>query len=202
MSDRSTINVHNTLPPSPQSNGLGVAGFVISLVGILFCMGLLCPLGLILSAVGLRKEPRGLAIAGLILGLIGSVVPVVLVLVFGITVFGAIATTCMSCLGLGAAVGAAGKIVATQQAMERAQNDIEQYRSDHGGVLPADLDGNAAIFSESDAWSHHLRYSLTSPTRYELRSAGPDGTFDNADDISRFVSTETAATTPSTSTRP
>ncbi len=52
-----------------QSNGLGVAGFVLSLLGLFTC-GLTSLLGVILSAIGMRREPRGLAIAGLVLGLI------------------------------------------------------------------------------------------------------------------------------------
>lgn len=53
------------------SNGLGVAGFVLSLVGFLSC-GLLSPLALLLSFIALFKPPRGLAIAGFVLGLVGS----------------------------------------------------------------------------------------------------------------------------------
>lgn len=65
----------------PPSNGLGVAGFVISLIGFLSC-GVISPLGLILSVAGLSKEPRGLAIAGTILGGLGSIWVVVLVVLF------------------------------------------------------------------------------------------------------------------------
>jgi len=52
-----------------KSNGLGVAGFVLSLLGLFTC-GLTSLLGVILSAIGMRREPKGLAIAGLVLGLI------------------------------------------------------------------------------------------------------------------------------------
>lgn len=65
----------------PQSNGLGVAGFVISLLGFLSC-GVISPLGLILSLAGLSKEPRGLAIAGTIIGGIGSLWLFVVVTLF------------------------------------------------------------------------------------------------------------------------
>lgn len=53
------------------SNGLGTAGFVVSLVGFVTC-GILCPLGLLLSFFGLLKPPRGMAVAGTILGGLGS----------------------------------------------------------------------------------------------------------------------------------
>lgn len=58
------INVVNQNPQSEGSNGLAIAGFVLSLIG--------CgPLGLILSLVALsgkNKANRGLAIAGAIIG--------------------------------------------------------------------------------------------------------------------------------------
>ena len=59
------------LPP-PKENGLGIAGFIVSAIGIITC-GVLSIFGVILSAIGLGKEPKGMAIAGLILGLIGLV---------------------------------------------------------------------------------------------------------------------------------
>lgn len=54
-----------------RSNGLGTAGFVVSLLGFLTC-GLICPLGMLLSFFGVFSRPRGLAIAGFVLGVIGS----------------------------------------------------------------------------------------------------------------------------------
>src|SRR5690348_9132833 len=53
------------------TNGLGLAGFITSLVGIVTC-GVIAPIGLVLSLFGLMKPPRGFAIAGTIIGLIGS----------------------------------------------------------------------------------------------------------------------------------
>ena len=60
-------------PPMPQTNGLGVAGFIVSLVGMVLCFGLICPIGAILSGIALIWKPRGFALAGLILGVLGSV---------------------------------------------------------------------------------------------------------------------------------
>jgi len=59
------------MKPQP-SNSLGLAGFIVSLAGLVVSCGLLCPVGLLLSAVALFKRPRGFALAGFILGLIGS----------------------------------------------------------------------------------------------------------------------------------
>lgn len=71
--------------PAPRSNGLGVAGFVLALIALFLgwvpVLGwILWLLGLILSACGLFKSPRGLAIAGLVISLIGLLL---LLLVFG-----------------------------------------------------------------------------------------------------------------------
>ena len=61
-----------------KSNGIGTAGFVIALVAIFVgwapVLGwILWFLGLVLSFVGIFKEPRGLAIAGLVVSLIGII---------------------------------------------------------------------------------------------------------------------------------
>ncbi|MDR2963315.1 MAG: hypothetical protein LBU90_06770 [Bacteroidales bacterium] len=80
--------------PQNQSNGLGVAGFVLALLatflGWIPVFGwILWILGLILSIAGFRKEPKGLAIAGFIISLIG--------LILLLTVFASLAAL----LGLG-----------------------------------------------------------------------------------------------------
>lgn len=63
----------------PKKNGLGTAGFVLALVGLIFSwvpvLGWLCwLLGLIFSFIGVFKQPRGLAIAGLVISLIALIV--------------------------------------------------------------------------------------------------------------------------------
>ncbi len=59
-------------PRPAASNGLGVAGFVVSLVGLVTCLWIICPIGLILSFIAMFRRPRGMAIAGFIIGLLGS----------------------------------------------------------------------------------------------------------------------------------
>ena len=67
-----------------ESNGIGTAGFVISLICMLFSWvpvlswGLWV-IGLILSFVGIFKKPRGLAIAGLIISCFDLIVILVVV---------------------------------------------------------------------------------------------------------------------------
>ena len=67
-----------------QKNGLGVAGFVIALVGLVFSWipllnvfsYWLCIIGAVLSIVALflKGKKRGLAIAGIICGIAGIVI--------------------------------------------------------------------------------------------------------------------------------
>ena len=75
--------------PARQTNGMGTAGFVLALVAFFLCWvpflnWILWILGLVLSAVGIFKQPKGLAIAGLVISLIG--------LIFIISIIGLIAS--------------------------------------------------------------------------------------------------------------
>ncbi|GAB1405536.1 hypothetical protein MASR1M74_27170 [Lentimicrobium sp.] len=76
-----------------KTNGIGTAGFVLALLAIFLgwvpILGWLIWLtGLILSFVGIFKEPKGLAIAGLVISLIGIIL---LLTVFGALLGGAAA---------------------------------------------------------------------------------------------------------------
>lgn len=67
-----------------QGNGLGTAGFVLALIGLIFCWvpvidWILWLLGLIFSFIGVFKAPRGLAIAGLVISFIGIIILITLI---------------------------------------------------------------------------------------------------------------------------
>lgn len=71
-------------PETRKSNGIGVAGFVLALIGLFLCwipvLGwILWVLGLIFSFIGVFKEPRGLAIAGLSISALGLILLIVVV---------------------------------------------------------------------------------------------------------------------------
>src|SRR5690606_11038769 len=78
-----------------ESNGIGIAGFVLALIALFIgwvpILGwLLWILGLILSFVGMFKNPKGLAIAGLVISLIGLIL---LVFIFaGLAILGSAAS--------------------------------------------------------------------------------------------------------------
>jgi hypothetical protein len=84
-----TININQT---EKKSNGIGTAGFILSLVAIFLgwipILGwIIWLLGLIFSFIGVFKQPKGLSIAGLVISLVGILL---LLVVFGAIVGGAI----------------------------------------------------------------------------------------------------------------
>lgn len=95
--------------PPPPSNGLGTAGFIVSLVG-LFTGGILSPLGLLLSFIALFRRPRGMATAGFIIGMIGSIFLAAWLAFFGFLGF--------TCFNYGSTV------VATMTAPSHATHDF------------------------------------------------------------------------------
>ena len=66
-----------------HSNSMGTAGFIIALLGLVFCWIpvvdlILWFLGLVFSFIGLFKAPRGLAIAGLVLSFVLIIVIIII----------------------------------------------------------------------------------------------------------------------------
>ncbi|EWC60748.1 putative integral membrane protein [Actinokineospora spheciospongiae] len=82
------MGYHQMVPPQ---NGIGTAGFVTGLLGLLFSwlgiVGLiLCIIGVSLSGVGISKANKGqatnkgLAVAGLVCGVIGLAIDVIVII--------------------------------------------------------------------------------------------------------------------------
>lgn len=79
----------------------------------------------------------------------------------------------------------------TRATMATARDTIGIYRAQHHNVWPKDWKDLTEKDKEGhrqlreipmDAWATELRYEREG-TRFFLRSAGPDGEFDNTDDI-------------------
>ncbi|WP_410611640.1 MmpS family transport accessory protein [Amycolatopsis sp. lyj-109] len=97
MTDYTPLQQHAAPQAAPPRNGLGTAGFVLGLLGLVFSpipiVGVvawpLVVLGLILSAVGVARvrsgkaTNKGLAIAGVIVSLLGLVVCILWTVVIG-----------------------------------------------------------------------------------------------------------------------
>ena len=62
-----------------KKNGIGPAGFILALGGLVFCWvpildWILWFLGFLFSFIGVFKKPRGLSIAGLVISCIGIII--------------------------------------------------------------------------------------------------------------------------------
>ncbi|HEY4328640.1 MAG TPA: type II secretion system protein GspG [Phycisphaerae bacterium] len=157
-------------PAPPPSNGLGVAGFIVSLVAIP-TGGILSPIALFLSFIALFRRPRGFAFAGFVLGFLGTVVLAVWLSFFGFLGF--------TCFNIGK------PMVVTSNSIDQAQQLVVQFQVDHNGALPTEIQGSALMAGRTDGWGHELRYTPLGTGAYEIRSAGADGTFGTQDDLQK-----------------
>lgn len=150
-------------------NGLGIAGFIVSVTGLLLTFGLICPLGILLSFFALFKKPRGLAVAGLLIGILGTALP----LLAGFAIVKSHEVTEQR-------IQAQDK---TEMVLEKSLAEIERFRHEHQRV-PAGIEGNKMVIKHKDGWDRELRYEVY-PRKFIVRSAGPDGEFETADDRTR-----------------
>ncbi len=149
-----------------QSNGLGLAGFILSIVGFVTC-GLLSPIAFLLSLFGLRKEPRGFAVAGAILGGIGSCF-----FVFsGLAIVGTF-------MGFGPGV----PFLQTGKTGFEASQKIFSHKAKNG-ALPNDEEGNAIVGQFIDGWEKPFRYKKVDDDSFSIISDGPDKQPGTADDV-------------------
>lgn len=78
-----STNTTTVVVEGGHSNSMGTAGFIIALLGLVFCWIpvvdlILWFLGLVFSFIGLFKAPRGLAIAGFVLSFVLIIVIIVI----------------------------------------------------------------------------------------------------------------------------
>jgi hypothetical protein len=165
--------------PVTESNGLAVAGFVCSLIGLLMG-GLLSPIGLIMCMIAMgRPGQRGLAIAGLIMGLLGScglIAAIVGMILAGATILAALGIVVLSLND------PQSRELATD--MTRTAMAIQTYEAENS-IVPADL--TLLGLQESwlrDPWGNRYRYDLLEEEPFfDLVSSGEDGTFGTEHDV-------------------
>lgn len=150
-------------------NGLGIAGFVVSIVGVLTC-GTLSLISLPLSLIALAWKPRGMAIAGTVISLVGCGI-------FGLIGYG----TVMGFLYVKQGVENFDRTVTNSVRLGEAERKIVEYQAKHN-ALPDPVTGNKLIVDIKDAWDTQLRYDVNND-KFVIRSAGPDKEFDNSDDV-------------------
>ena len=165
MSQHPANRVNHVQIAPPPSNGLGVAGFVCGILGLLTC-GILAPLGLLFSLVGLIKRPRGLAIAGFIISIVALIPPALVVLVIG-------GGTVLATVGLGAFANMI-------EAEAAAQQIHASYLST--GSLPTQAEGDQVLAGYTPIMGNTPRYTPTGATTFDLTLPGKDKQWGTADD--------------------
>lgn len=157
----------------PPTNSLGIAGFIVSLSGLIVCFGLTCPIGLAISLIALMSAPRGYAIAGVIIGMLGSIMGTALALMY----FGVIGQGWFFSPNYTSQSQ-------TYYEMQVASSNIDSHYNSNNNTLPDAATGTSLISSHFDEWGNAMTYTPT-PNQghdYEIASAGPDGQFGNSDD--------------------
>jgi hypothetical protein len=149
---------------------VGLVGFILSLCGLLFAC--LFPIGMIVSLCGLGKQPKGFAIAGTVIGAVGTLLLILIFVLYGAMI--------AACIGVASSMQ---PVIDTQSALSEAEGQIDQWEIDNG-ELPDETVGNELISGINDGWERPLRYELSEDAvnGYVVRSAGADGEFDTDDD--------------------
>jgi len=158
-------------------NGLGIAGFVISLLGVL-TFGLLSPVGLFFSLLGMLRSPRGFAATGTLLGLLGT---------------GFWALLIYAVLHADHSRREHAEVTRGRQAtvrqIDEVNKQINEFVMENEGNLPDEIDGNRLAVQRQDAWGQELQYQ-PNKSGFVILSAGPDGKFQTRDDVSKGFSYE------------
>ena len=174
------VFVKSETPQEWGGNALGLAGFITSLVGVVMTAGFLCPVGLILSLVALRRQPRGFAIAGTVIGLLGSCGGCFAIAI-GVPL---LAGGAVLLAALGFVAGGGVPALHTIDHMLQVRSAIEAFEKANG-TLPASLaDLNMPKDMLEDGWGTPLQYQMSQAggtMKWTLQSAGPDRQLDNDD---------------------
>ena len=155
-----------------ERNTIGLIGLVLSLLGLLTC-GLLSPLGLVTSLVGLVRAPRMWAIWGVVLGVVGTI----WFFWYGATMV----------LGVRQTPAVRQRVEtqrgdATSEFVEQLAGLIRVWHAEQG-ELPPDEMGQQLLAGRQDLWARTPRYRVLAADRFEIRSAGPDQQFETDDDV-------------------
>ena len=174
----------NESPKSPKRNfnWWGFNGMCLSFVSLL-TLGILSPLALLLSVIGLRRRGKGMAFVGTMVSLLG----VALISTIGIAAYNTHQARVATIAKQKEARVNAVKIQEASTLLAEAYDDLVEYRGRHQGQLPADIEGNVIVVNYSDPWGKALRYEPEEGFAL-VRSAGPDQEFLSSDDLIKKVS--------------
>jgi hypothetical protein len=168
--------------PVRESNGLGVAGFFIALIGVFIPTGVVALLGLLLSLVALGRSPRTFAAMGVLVGLFGTVVWVTIT---GIAVLAAlIAGIAVIFAGAAAFMVMEPETIKVTSDMANVAIATMEYE-DRNGSYPEDLSVLGLKPSMlTDPWGTPYRFQIVEDDPgFDVVSAGEDGVMGTPDDV-------------------
>ncbi|MCC9605360.1 DUF4190 domain-containing protein [Blastopirellula sp. JC732] len=171
MANASDGNSTTIVVQPSDPNNMGLAGFIVSLVGLVSC-GLLSPIGMVLSLFGMRKQPKGLAIAGFVMGLVGTIL-LVISCIFVAVVF---LNTKQHLNNVHVMID---QIERTQKADELFDDFVKNNRR-----LPTQQEANKLLI-QVDPDGKTLAYEPGERGTYTIVHAGLDGQLGTADDYRR-----------------
>ncbi|GAB4516199.1 MAG: hypothetical protein Tsb0013_20770 [Phycisphaerales bacterium] len=146
----------------PAGNPGAVAGLILAI------MGPLAPIGVIVSLLSLKREPRGFAIAGVIVGLVMTVLMVVCGGVIG--------------WGVWAGLQIQDELQEITSDYSAIQSAVEQYKRDHDGALPPDLSAlGLPAETTTSPFGDTYDYRASGGT-WSIGFVGEDGVLDTQDD--------------------
>lgn len=168
--------------PVPQTNGLGVFGFFVALIGLFIPTGIVSLLGLVLSLSAIGRAPRGFATMGVVLGLLGTVFwLVIMILAVALGVVG----LAVAAIGIGVCFMLVNpEVVETTTDMANVAIAAEDYKK-HNGSLPDTIDEmDLSVVVMTDPWGGPYKFVLADVEHgFDVISGGPDGVFDTDDDV-------------------
>lgn len=166
-------------PPRPRRrwNWWGFFGFGLSLLA-LPTAGLLSPVALLLSLIGMRRQPRRLATAGAVLSGLGTL------MLAGLITAGVTAHQRHEQAREANRNAQRNRVNVskTSDTMKVALAEFKEFSEANQGNLPAWIDANMVAIKHKDAWGESLRFDVESDGA-KLRSAGADRKFDTRDDV-------------------
>lgn len=151
-----------------KENGFGLAGFIVSIASLFLC-GIPSIVGVLLSVIGLRKHPKGFAIAGLLIGLVGLI---------------EIAGVCFVTISVYRVGQSAGSFLqeTTVKFQLTAESENIGNEWDRLSRVPTQAEGEELLKGKRDLMGNQLVYE-TDGASFSLRTAGADGTLETEDDI-------------------
>ncbi len=160
----------------PQSNPIGMIGFVTSLVSLVMCGGLLFPISFTCSLIGMFRQPAAFAIAGLVISLVTGFQFLLVVVFFIIPFF------FVGAAAVGVGVAGASALGAEMQIANEAglvENKIRGFYLENDRA-PTEVECVELLLDQNEA--EMMKATKVSKTEMLIKHQGADGIFGTVDD--------------------